>query len=157
VDEEPADVRVEQAAQRAAQPAGVAHVGAVRIALLVGERMVLAMVGHPGDHRPLDGRRAEDGERDANRPARGERAVGQVAVEADRDAEPAQHVDDPEHDEVAPVQRALPRLPHDEEEPEEGNRRDEARERAVEGLVGDWLDVFGSWPSRCRHRRHHTR
>ena len=34
---------------------------AVRVALLVGVRVVLA-VGHPADHRPLDGHRAEDRE-----------------------------------------------------------------------------------------------
>src|SRR4051794_32471587 len=44
VDEEPPDVRVREAAQRAAQAVAVVDVGAVRVALAVGERVVLAMV-----------------------------------------------------------------------------------------------------------------
>ena len=52
--EAPADVRVQQPAQRAAQPVPVVDVRRVRVALLVGERMVLAVVGDPGDHRALD-------------------------------------------------------------------------------------------------------
>ena len=34
-------------------------VGAVRIALLVGVRVVLAVIGDPADHGSLDGHRAE--------------------------------------------------------------------------------------------------
>ena len=62
VDEEPAHVGVEEAAQRAAPADAVVDVRAVRVALLVGERVVLAVVGDPGDDRALDRRRAEDGE-----------------------------------------------------------------------------------------------
>ena len=44
-----------------ARPAvAVVDVGAVRVALFVGEGVVLAVVGDPGDHRALDRRRAED-------------------------------------------------------------------------------------------------
>ena len=68
VQEEPAHVRVGQAAQRAAPADAVIDVRAVRIAGLVGEGVVLAMVGHPGDDRPLDRRRAAHGE-DAAQPA----------------------------------------------------------------------------------------
>src|ERR687898_2393649 len=42
VDEQPADVSVEEPAQCGAPPASVADVGAVRVALLVGERVMLA-------------------------------------------------------------------------------------------------------------------
>ncbi len=51
---------VEEAAQGAAEAVAVVDVGAVRIALFVGEGVVLAVVGDPGDDRPLDRRRAED-------------------------------------------------------------------------------------------------
>ena len=60
VDEEPAHVGVEEAAHRAAPAVAVVDVGAVRVALFVGEGVVLAVVGDPGDHRALDRRRAED-------------------------------------------------------------------------------------------------
>src|SRR4051812_21158209 len=47
VDEQPADVGVEEAAEGAAPPAPVTDVGAVRVALLVREGVVLAVVGDP--------------------------------------------------------------------------------------------------------------
>jgi len=47
VQEEPADVRVRQAPERALEAGAVVDVRAVRIALSVRERVVLAMVGHP--------------------------------------------------------------------------------------------------------------
>ena len=56
VDEQPADVGVQQAAQRTVS----VSLRAMRVALLVGEGMVLAMVGDPGDDRPLDRGGAED-------------------------------------------------------------------------------------------------
>ena len=59
VNEEPAHVRVDQALEGALPAALVPHVGAVRIALLVREGVVLAVVGDPGDHRTLDRHRAE--------------------------------------------------------------------------------------------------
>ena len=48
--EQPAGVRVPEAAQTAA----VTDVRAVRVALLVGVRVVLAVVGDPVEHRALD-------------------------------------------------------------------------------------------------------
>ena len=58
---------VEQPAEGAADAAAVADVGAMRIPLLVGEGVVLAMVGDPGNHRALDRGGAEGGE-DAAKP-----------------------------------------------------------------------------------------
>src|SRR3712207_8055457 len=55
VDEQPPHVGVQQAAQRAAQAAPVIDVRAVGIAVDVGERVMLAVIGHPGD----DGRSEE--------------------------------------------------------------------------------------------------
>ncbi len=60
--EQPAGVRVPEAAQHAADAVAVADVRAVRVALDVGVGVVLAVVGDPGDHRALDGHRAERGE-----------------------------------------------------------------------------------------------
>ena len=58
--------------------------------------MVLAMVGDPHEHRPLDRHRAEDRERPAHPLLRLERAMGEQAVIADRDPDARQHVADGE-------------------------------------------------------------
>ena len=50
--EQPADVGVDEASQRAADAVAVADVRRMGIALLVGERVVLAVVGHPLGHGP---------------------------------------------------------------------------------------------------------
>ena len=64
----------------------MADVRAVRVALLVGVGVVLAVVGDPVEDRALDGQRAHHRER-ALEPRVGlERAMGQQPVEADRDA-----------------------------------------------------------------------
>ena len=55
--EQPAEVRVPEPAQRPGEAAAVA-VRAVRVALVVGVRVVAAVVGHPADHGPLDRHRA---------------------------------------------------------------------------------------------------
>ena len=73
------------------RPAAVA-VRRVRVALLVGVRVVLAVVGDPRHHRPLDGHRAEDGQRVLRGLVGLEGAVREQAVEAERDAERGQHV-----------------------------------------------------------------
>ncbi len=52
--EQPADVCMPQAAHDAAEAGGLTDVGRMRIALLVGEGVVLAVVGDPVEHRPLD-------------------------------------------------------------------------------------------------------
>ena len=80
--------------------------GRVRVALAVGERVVLAVIGDPADDRALDGQRAGDRERDPQRPVRLERAVREVAVEADGDAEPGDHVEDEGEHDVGPRQPA---------------------------------------------------
>src|SRR5207237_6216637 len=92
VDEQPAHVRVEQPPQGAAPAPAVADVGTVRVTLLVGERVVLAVVGDPGDHRPLDRRRSQGREYPPQRSAGLEAAVGEESVEADRDPEPGDEI-----------------------------------------------------------------
>src|SRR3954469_20523668 len=104
---QPADVGVQQAAQRTAQADAVVDVRAVRVARPVRERVVLAVVGDPRDHRPLDRRRAEDRETAAHHAAGLEAAVREQAVEADGHAEAGERVDDREDGEVARVQEAV--------------------------------------------------
>jgi hypothetical protein len=70
--------------------------------------------------------------------------VGQVAVEADRDAEPGGRVHDREDHEVAPAQGVGPGLPDDHAEGEERDRGDGPGGDPVEGLVSDRLYVVAS-------------
>jgi hypothetical protein len=118
--EQPAHVRVPQAGDHAAQAGAVSRVGAVRVALFVGERVVLAVVRHPVDHAALQRHRAEDRQRVAQPWARLEGAVREQAVEADGDAQRGQQVHDGEYRQVAHAQEAVP---------QEHRRRDHAEER----------------------------
>ena len=120
--EQPAHVGVPQAGQRPAQAPAGAHVRAVRVALLVGERVVLAVVGDPVDHRPLHRHRAQHGEHGPD-PADGlERAVGEQAVEAHRHAQPGGHVHRGHHRQV---QRTDEPLPQEHQRRHEGAHRNE--------------------------------
>ncbi len=156
VDEEPAQVRVHETMQRALPAALVSDVRAVRVTLLVGEGVVLAVVGDPRDHRALDRRRPEDAEQRANRPARLEAAVGQVAVEADRYPESREQVHDHEHEDVAPVEQVVPELPADHPKCDEGQHRDRPGRNPVSRFVLDRLHVIGrgrAWVNRCRRQK----
>ena len=62
--QDPTDVRVNQTAQRPTQPRAVL-MRAVRVAGLVGEAMVLAVIGDPLDQGALDRSRSEGGEHEA--------------------------------------------------------------------------------------------
>ena len=112
VREQPADVRVDEAAHRAERAVAVAGVRRVRVAGLIRERVVLAVVGHPLRERPLHRHAAEDRERRLDRLARLEAAVREVAVEADRRPEGADDVEAGEEREVEPVERDAPEQPH---------------------------------------------
>jgi hypothetical protein len=63
------------------------NVRAVQIALAIGEPVVLAVIGDPGDRRPLDGGGPEHRECCSQRPARREAAVREETVEARGHAE----------------------------------------------------------------------
>ena len=86
-------------------------VRAVRIPWLVGELMMLAVVGDPLDHRALDRRRPQRAQQHTHRTASFEAAVGEQAVKAHRHAQSGQQIGDRQHDQVGPVQRATPRQP----------------------------------------------
>jgi len=75
---------------------------------VVGVRVVLAVVGDPGDDRALDRHRAEGREEVLDRLARHERPVGQHPVEADRHAQRSGQVEAGEQGEVVPADAAVP-------------------------------------------------
>ena len=124
--EEPADVRVREAAQRAGDALAVVHVRRVRIAGTVAEHVVAAMVRDPADQRALHRERSRARQRDLERAARLEAAVGEQAVVADGHAEAAEQVEaDGEHD-VVEVHDAAP---EQRDGDAEGDRRADHEER----------------------------
>ena len=80
--EQPADVRVAEALELSPDRVVEAVVGAVRVALLVGERVMGAVVDRPVDRRALDRDRAEDQERAFSGGDGLERAVREHAVDS---------------------------------------------------------------------------
>ena len=120
VGEGPADVGVEEALQHALDAAAVADMGAVRITLLVGVGVMLAMVGDPGIDRALHRHRPGDREEVFDRLEGLERAVGEQPVEADRDAEGREHVHAEEQGEVERGHDLVP---------EQDDRRDRRQKR----------------------------
>ena len=119
-------------------------VRAVRVALAVREHVVLAMVGDPGDHRPLDRGGPENREQRADRPGRGEAAMGEVAVEADGHAQAGQQIEHAERDQVVEMQAPLGALPRDEADADDGDDRDQPGRDPVRGFVLDRLNVLGT-------------
>jgi len=141
VDEQPADVRVGQTLQSTAQAAAVIHVRAMRIAVAIGESVVLAMVGYPRDDGTLDRGRAEHGENEAKERGCLERAMGKETVKADRHPERRGDVHDREHDQVRAVKQAIPQLPADEAKCENRTDGDQTRQEAVQVLEDGGLNV----------------
>ena len=70
--------------------------------------MVTAVVGHPDDHRALHGHLAGGGQRDLQRPVGLERAVGEIAVEADGDPEAGHHIERSSDDQAGPAEAPAP-------------------------------------------------
>ena len=125
--EHPADVRVDEPLEGRDRAVAVAGVRRMRIAVLIRERVVLAVICDPLGERPLHRHAAQDRERRLHRRARLEGAVREVAVEPDRDAEGADHVH-PGHDrEVARVEGDAPEGARGEHDPE--RRHDDRDER----------------------------
>ena len=114
---QPARVSVPEAAQAGA----VADVGRVRVALLIGVRVVLAVVGDPVEHGALHRQRAGDGERVAQPSLRLEGAVGQHPVEADRDPAGRHEVHRREDPQVDPVHPGAPQQDDGQQDPDEGD------------------------------------
>ena len=130
--EQPAHVRVPEAGEHAAHALARVRVGAVRVALLVREGVVLAMVGDPVDHRALDRHGSEDRERRAHPGLRLERAVRQHAMEADRHAEADGRVHHGQDREIESGDEAAPQQVERGEEAEEGDDDGDDRDSTLE-------------------------
>src|SRR5438552_2110501 len=104
--------------------AGAEPPGGVRVALQVGVRVVPAVVGHPLDDLALHRGRPGDRQRDPQPALRLERTMGQVPVEADRDAEPRCHVADGGDGDVGPAEPAAPGDGYGGDERQEGDHHE---------------------------------
>ncbi len=93
----------------------------MRIALLVGVGVVLAVVGHPVEHRALDRERARDREGVLQRGFRLEGAVGEHPVEAHGHAARGHQVHDGEDGQVGEVDPGAPEQDDGEQYPDEGH------------------------------------
>jgi hypothetical protein len=110
VAEQPADVGVQQPAQLAAQMRAVA-VRRVRVAGPIGEGVVAAVGGDPADDVTLETHGAGHRERDAHGPDGPVAAVSETAVEADRDAETRDRVEDEREHDVGGMDETPPQQP----------------------------------------------
>ena len=107
----------------APQKPGAAQVRRMRVAVVVGERVVLAVVGDPGDHRALHRHRAEHRDDRAER-ARGlERAVGEHPVVAERHAERGDHVEADHQRQLERPDRAVPQQHDRDDQADQRQRR----------------------------------
>lgn len=122
----------------------VANVGAVRIAQLIGKRVMLAVIGHPRDDRTLDRARAENRQHRSDRAGGLERTMGEQTMEAHRHAETGEHVQEQEHEDVVPTQQAVPQLPANEEQAQNRDRSHDAGDDLIAALVNYQLNVGGN-------------
>lgn len=134
VAEEPADVRVHQPAQLAAQMRAVAVRG-VRIPRPVGEGVVAAVRGDPADDVTLETHRPGHRERDAHGTDGPVAAVGETTVEADRDAETRDRVEDEGDHDVGGMDEPPPQQPAGQADRHERQNDDHRRHRDVQPVT----------------------
>ncbi len=120
--EQPADVGVIEALGGIGEACPVS-VRRMRVAVLIGERVVLAMVGDPDDHRALNGHRAHHRQHRADGLGRLQRAMGERPVVAERDPERGDHVQDDHHHQLQRPDRGVPQQ-HDRGEQADERQRD---------------------------------
>ena len=108
----PRHMRIPDTAQATEQSRAV-QVGRMRIAVLIAVGVVAAMGGDPEHDRPLGRYRAADQQQSLEKGRGAECLVGQIAMEAHRDAAHVEEIEDAEQHHVgsrhAPFQRALQR------------------------------------------------
>src|SRR5450755_2010477 len=104
---------------------------AVRIALAIGVGVVLSMISHPIQHRPLDRQRAEHGKRPLEPRIGLKRAVREQPVKPNRHANRGQEIHDCEDCQVDRIDRSVPEQNDGEQNPEE---RDDDPDQVVIAL-----------------------
>ena len=104
-----------------AESGAVADMRAVRVALLVGVRVVLAMVGDPIHDRTLNRERTEHRQAVLDPGVGLEGTVRQQPMEAKRHAGGAQHVHHDHDPDVSPVDHRVPQQDDRGDHPKEGN------------------------------------
>ena len=105
--------------------------------------VVLAVVGHPVDHRSLHGHRAEHGEPVLHGLRDLERAVSEQAVKADRDTEPGEHVHNTQDGEVGRRDHAVPQQ-HDGGDGGDERQHDRAKVHLLLNPSHYEEDMYGS-------------
>jgi hypothetical protein len=128
--EQPSEVGVAEAPGQG-DGAGSEQPGRVGVTLLVGEGVVAAVVGGPGDHVALSGQAARNREGVAQRSVRLEGAVSEVAVEADGDSECADQVEGDSEADVHPAQTPAPGHRDGHRQRECGKDREDVDQRAL--------------------------
>jgi hypothetical protein len=101
-------VRVPEAAQRPGHAVAVPDVGRVRVALLIGVGVVLAVIGDPVDHRTLHRQRPQKREQVARGWVRLKGAVRQHAMKADGHPVTAHEIHQYEDGDVGPAEPITP-------------------------------------------------
>jgi hypothetical protein len=126
--EHPAHVGVGQAAQHPAdaRPVTVRGVG---VTGPVGEGVMPAVSGDPGDDGPFEGHGARYGQRDPQRPGRAEPAVGEVTVISHGHAEPGDRVQHGHQQQVGHTDTVAPGQPDGHGQPGQRGHRDDAGHR----------------------------
>ena len=128
--EHPADVCVPEAAEPV-QGCVALPQRRVRVAGAVGEPVMAPVVGHPADHRALEGEGPDGGEGDLQRPLRHEAAVREHAMEADRDGVTEDHDQDQRQPDCEPRERLVGR-----DQQAQGDERGDREDRGEDLPVG---------------------
>ena len=150
--EQPPHVGMPQPPSRA-QRSGSSVVRAVRVAVLVGEVVVLAMVGDPLDDRSLDRQGAEHRQRVADGGVGLKGAVRQEPVEPHRDPQAGERVPDGQDGDVQRLDHATPEQHHGKADDgrrkkvEQGLLEEPAKRRASELEIGGQIAGADSGPN----------
>ena len=124
---------MQQPAQLAAQMRAVAVRG-VRVAGPVREGVMTAVGGDPADDIALETHRTGHRECDAHGADGPVAAVGETAVEADRDAETGDHIENDGQQDVGGMDEAPPQQPAGQAERHERQDDDHRRHRDIQPL-----------------------
>jgi hypothetical protein len=119
----------------------------MRVTRPVGEGVVTAVDGDPADDLALEAHRPRDRQRDPQRRDRGEAAMSQQTVKANRHPQPGDEVEGHREQDVGEIQAMAPGQPDRHRQP--GERHDDKRDRHAD--PGPALD--GAWRPAAHSKR----